>query len=68
MTVVTARNGITRFGKRGVKAAEGIARVFFFARTGQRIVMLPQFVKKSPKTPPKEIEVARRRMKEMQNA
>ncbi|OGA22564.1 MAG: hypothetical protein A3I01_14635 [Betaproteobacteria bacterium RIFCSPLOWO2_02_FULL_65_24] len=51
-----------------VRAAEGIARVFFFARTGQRILMLHQFVKKSPKTPPKEIKIARRRMKEMQNA
>ena len=51
-----------------VRAAEGIARVFFFARTGQRILMLHQFVKKSPKTPPKEIKIARRRMKEMQTA
>ena len=51
-----------------LKAAEGIARVFFFARTGQRIVMLHQFVKKSQKTPTKEINLARRRMKEMQNA
>ncbi len=51
-----------------LKAAEGIARVFFFARTGQRIAMLHQFVKKTPKTPPREIKVARRQMKEMQNA
>ena len=51
-----------------LKAAEGIARVFFFTRMGQRIVMLHQFVKKSQKTPTKEINLARRRMKEMQNA
>ncbi len=51
-----------------LKAAEGIARLFFFARTGPRILMLRQFVKKSQKTPPKEIKIARRRMKEMQNA
>ena len=51
-----------------LKAAEGIARVFFFVRTGQRIVMLHQFVKKSQKTPTREINLARRRMKEMQNA
>ena len=51
-----------------LKAAEGIARVFFFARMVQRIVMLHQFVKKSQKTPAKEINIARRRMKEMQNA
>jgi phage-related protein len=51
-----------------LKSAEGIARVLFFARTSQRIVMLHQFVKKSEKTPPKELNIARRRMKEMQNA
>lgn len=51
-----------------LKAAEGIARVFFFARKGQRIAMLHQYVKKTQRTPAKEIKVARRRMKEMQNA
>ena len=51
-----------------LKSTEGIARVFFFVQMGQRIVMLHQFVKKSQKTPPKEIKIARRRMKEMQNA
>ncbi|MBI2318287.1 MAG: type II toxin-antitoxin system RelE/ParE family toxin, partial [Betaproteobacteria bacterium] len=35
---------------------------------GQRIVMLHQFVKKTQKTPPKELKLARRRMKELQNA
>ena len=47
-----------------LKAAEGIARVFYCTLIGRRIVMLHQFVKKSEKTPPKEIEIARRRMKE----
>ncbi len=51
-----------------LKATEGISRVFFFVRTGQRIVMLHQFVKKTQKTPPKELEIARRRMKELKNA
>ena len=51
-----------------LKAAEGIARVFFFTRTGQRIAMLHQFSKKTQRTPPREIKIARRRMKEMQNA
>jgi len=31
-------------------------------------VMLHQFVKKSEKTPPRELAVARRRMKEIKNA
>jgi phage-related protein len=48
-----------------IKAAEGIARVFYCTVVNRRIVILHQFVKKSDKTPPKELEVARRRMKEV---
>lgn len=51
-----------------LKAAEGIARVFYFVRTGQRIMMLHQYVKKTQKTPRKELEIARSRMKELKNA
>ena len=47
-----------------LKAAEGIARVFYCTLVGRRIVMLHQFIKKSEKTPSKELEIARRRMKE----
>jgi phage-related protein len=48
-----------------IKAAEGIARVFYCTAVGRRIVFLHQFVKKSDRTPPKELEIARRRMKEV---
>ena len=48
-----------------ITAAEGIARVFYCTVIDRRIVILHQFVKKSEKTPPKELEVARRRMKEV---
>lgn len=51
-----------------LKAAEGIGRVFYCTLSGRRIVMLHQFVKKSQKTPPKELEIARRRMKEVKDA
>lgn len=51
-----------------LKGAEGIARVFYCLRIGKRIVMLHQFVKKTDKTPLKELAIARRRMKEMKNA
>jgi len=47
-----------------LKAAEGIARVFYCTLVGRRIVMLHQFIKKAEKTPRKEIEIARKRMKE----
>ena len=51
-----------------LKAAEGIARVFYCTLIGRRIVMLHQFIKKSEKTPTRDLEIARRRMKEMKNA
>ena len=48
-----------------IKAAEGIARVFYCTVVDRRIVILHQFVKKTDKTPPKELEIARRRMKDV---
>lgn len=51
-----------------LKGAEGIARVFFCTLTGRRIVMLHSFIKKSQKTPLKEVETARKRLKEIKHA
>ena len=51
-----------------LKAAEGIARVFYCTVVGRRIVMLHQFIKKSDKTPRKELDTARKRMKEITDA
>jgi phage-related protein len=48
-----------------LRAKEGIGRVFFCTRPGQRIVMLHAFVKKSAKTPARELKVARGRMREV---
>ena len=50
-----------------LKAAEGIARVFYCTIVG-KIVILHQFTKKSEKTPPRELTVARRRLKEVKDA
>ena len=47
-----------------LKAAEGIARVFFCTVVGRQIVVLHQFVKKSEKTPKRELQIAWNRMKE----
>jgi phage-related protein len=47
-----------------LKSQEGIGRVFYCTLVRQRIVMLHQFVKKTDKTPPRELAVARKRMKE----
>ena len=51
-----------------LKAAEGIARVFYCTIVSRRIVMLHQFVKKSNKTPRRELDIARKRMREIANA
>lgn len=51
-----------------LKGQDGIARVFFCALIGRRVMMLHSFVKKSLKTPTREIEVARKRMKEIKHA
>jgi phage-related protein len=51
-----------------LKAAEGIARVFYCTIVGKKIMVLHQFTKKTDKTPPRELETARRRMKEVKNA
>jgi phage-related protein len=51
-----------------LKGAEGIARVFFCTLVGKRIVMLHSFIKKSDRTPLREIDVAETRMKEVKHA
>ena len=50
-----------------LKAAEGIARVFYCTVVDRRIVVLHQFVKKTNKTPKKELATARARLKEIRN-
>ncbi|MFN0278293.1 MAG: type II toxin-antitoxin system RelE/ParE family toxin [Pyrinomonadaceae bacterium] len=51
-----------------VKGKEGIARVFYCTLAGQRIVMLHGFIKKSDKTPPKELRIARERLAEVKKS
>lgn len=51
-----------------LRGGEGIARIFYCTVVGRRIVMLHQFIKKSDKTPKRELEVAWRRMLEVLSA
>ncbi len=51
-----------------LKGAEGIARVFYCTPVGRRVVVLHSFVKKSQKTPVRDLELARNRMKEIKHA
>jgi len=46
-----------------LKGKDGIARAIYFAARGQRLVVVRAFVKKSRKTPRREIEIASKRMK-----
>jgi phage-related protein len=48
-----------------LKGREGIARSIYVAASGQRVVVLRTFVKKSQKTPRAEMEIALARMKEI---
>lgn len=50
-----------------VKGQEGIVRVFYCTLVGKRIVMLHGFIKKSQKTPPKELKIARGRLSEVKS-
>jgi phage-related protein len=52
-------NGLFEIRARG---KEGIGRAFFCTIVDKRIVILHAFIKKSQKTPKKEIDIARRRM------
>jgi phage-related protein len=72
MTAVGANLGLPHTDSLGeglfslrLKGADGIARVFFCTLIGRRIIMLPTFIKKSQKTPLRELEIARKRMKEV---
>jgi len=51
-----------------LKGREGIARVFFCTLVGRRVMVLHSFVKKTQKTPRRELEIARKRMKEVKHA
>lgn len=50
-----------------MKGRDGIARAIYFVATGRRLVVVRVFVKKSQKTPRREIDLALRRMKEVQD-
>jgi phage-related protein len=51
-----------------IKGKEGIARVFYCTVVGRRIVMLHGFIKKSEKTPLKELMRARSRLAEVRKS
>lgn len=50
------------------RGREGIGRALYCFALGRRIVVLHAFIKKTPKSPEKELSLARKRMKEVRNA
>jgi phage-related protein len=44
---------------------DGISRAIYVTATGQRIVIVRAFVKKTQQTPRRELDIARRRAKEV---
>lgn len=51
-----------------LKSADGIARVMYCTVIHREITMLHSFIKKTQKTPKKELDIARKRLKEVKNA
>jgi phage-related protein len=49
-----------------LKGKDGIARALYVTAVGRRVVVLRVFVKKTQKTPRREIEIALKRAKEVQ--
>ncbi len=50
------------------KAYEGIGRSIYCYKKGRKIIILHSFVKKTQKTPKRDIELALKRKKEIDNA
>ena len=48
------------------KSKDGIARSLYVAASGKRVVIVRCFVKKTQKTPDKELKIARQRAKEVE--
>jgi len=51
-----------------VKGEDGIFRVFYFTATLKGILVFHAFAKKTQRTPPLEIELAKKRLKELLDA
>ena len=49
------------------KGREGIGRAFYCMLIGRRIVILHGFIKKTQDTPDKELQIARKRQKDVQD-
>lgn len=51
-----------------IQGEDGSYRVFYYTATRQGVLVFHAFVKKTQRTPPLEIELARKRLKELLDA
>jgi phage-related protein len=58
-------SGYRKLWELRVRAQVGAIRLFYFAHTGRQFVILHGFVKKSGKTPRRELEIAAQRMQDV---
>jgi phage-related protein len=49
-----------------ITGRDGISRAIYVTATGRRVVIVRVFMKKTQKTPPRELELARQRAKEIE--
>ncbi len=49
-----------------VTGRDGISRAIYVTAAGRRVVVVRVFIKKTQKTPPRELEIARQRAKEIE--
>lgn len=54
-----------KFWEMRMKGKDGIARSIYVTATGKRVIVLRSFIKKTQKTPRREIELAQDRAKEL---
>jgi len=78
MTGIIQEHGLTNLPQGWVKSLgdklwelritgkDGIARAIYVTTTGQRLVILRIFIKKTQKTPQRELKLARQRAKEVE--
>jgi phage-related protein len=48
-----------------ITGRDGISRAIYVTASGQRVVVVRVFIKKTQKTPPRELAIARRRAREV---
>ena len=50
-----------------MKGRDGISRAIYITATGRRVIVVRAFIKKTQKTPRREIEIALQRLKEVRH-